>query len=148
MKEGYFTYPIGAVGGVLAWMFGGVDAVIITLGVFMLADYITGLLKGAIAKKLDSSIGFNGLARKGLIIFVVFMAAQLDAVLGLKVFRSMACVFYIANEGISILENAAAAGVPLPPGLLAYLQKMKATAEQKATVIPDEVKLIEKPPAE
>lgn len=125
MSEELFKTIIGVLGGVCAWLFGGCDAVLIALCVFMAADYLTGTINAAVKKNLNSSTGFVGLLRKGAMLLVVIVAAQLDKLLGQTIFRSVACMFYIANEGISVLENAAELGIPLPKMLLDALKKLK-----------------------
>ena len=97
---------------------------LIVLAVFMIIDFLTGTINAAISKTLNSSTGFVGLLRKGSMLLVVVVAAQLDKLLGEAVFRSIACVFYIANEGISILENSAEIGIPLPKALVDALKKL------------------------
>ena len=124
MKEDVFKAIIGVLGGVATWLFGGCDALMIVLGVFMAVDYLTGTINAAISKTLNSSTGFVGLLRKGAMLLVVIVAAQLDKLLGESVFRSITCMFYIANEGISILENCAEIGIPLPKPLVDALKKL------------------------
>lgn len=113
-----------------AWLsaaFGGWDALLITLLLFMAVDYASGVARAAHGRELSSAVGFKGLLRKGGILLVVLVAAQLDRVAGGDTYavRSMVCMFYTANEGISILENVAAMGVRLPQGLLRLLRSMQ-----------------------
>ena len=92
----------------------------------MALDYITGVLSAIKEKKLSSSVGFWGLLRKGVIFLVVMLAAQLDAALGQEaVCRTAAILFYIANEAVSMTENAAKLGVPVPGKILDVLEQLK-----------------------
>ena len=85
----------------------------------MVIDYITGIIKAYTRKELSSDVGLHGIARKFLIILVLIVAVLLDRLLntGTWVFRTLACYFYIANEGISILENAVILGLKVPEQL-------------------------------
>ncbi len=107
---------------------------------FMAVDYLTGVLvawKGKSAKTenggLSSKAGFDGLLRKAVILLVVFLAAILDSALdmGKTMFTSACVCYYIANEGISILENAALIGVPVPPVIRRALELLKEKGDGK-----------------
>lgn len=115
-----------ALGGAVAGMLGGWDALLRVLVILMAADYISGLAVALMGKSpkteyggLCSKVGAVGLARKGLMLLVVLVGALLDEAMGANAFmcRDAACWFYIANEGISILENAGLAGAPYPEKL-------------------------------
>lgn len=120
-----FDTAAAALGAALVWLFGEWDALLIVLLCFIALDYLSGVINAIVKKQLDSDVGFRGLLKKGAILLVVVVAAQVDKLLGGGVFRSMACTFYIANEGLSVLENVSAAGVPLPAKLIAVLQKLR-----------------------
>jgi len=111
----------------ITYLIGGWDASMKILAIFIIADYITGVMKSAKNKKIDSSVGFSGLLKKAAIFIVIIIAHQLDMVVsgGSPIFRTMAAYFYIANEGISIMENISLLGVDLPPFLVDALQKVK-----------------------
>jgi toxin secretion/phage lysis holin len=98
----------------------------------MAIDYLTGIISAAIQQKIDSQIGFKGILRKSTIILVLIVAVLLDRLLndGTWVFRTLVCYFYIANEGISILENCGKSGLPLPPKLLKTLEQLKNNGEE------------------
>ena len=107
---------------------------LIVLCAFMGVDYLTGLIAAWFGKSgksitggMDSKAGAAGIARKGLMLLVVLVAAMLDRVLGTEqaVFRTAIIWFYLANEGLSILENLAVAGVPFPDRLKTVLEQMK-----------------------
>ncbi len=116
---------IGAVGGAVAALFGGWDAAVATLCIFMAADYVTGLVVAGVFHKsqksengaLESRAGWKGLCRKGAILLVVLVAARLDLVLGVNFVRDGVVTAFIANETISIIENAGLMGVPIPAAI-------------------------------
>ncbi len=126
---------LAACGGAIAGMLGGWDPLLRVLVTLMAADYLTGLLVALMGKSakteyggLSSKVGAMGLARKGLMMVVVLVAALMDSVMGAgsAMCRDAACWFYIANEGISILENVGLAGAPYPAKLKELLgQKQK-----------------------
>lgn len=114
---------IGVVGSVIAEVFGGWDAAMITLVTLMIIDYIMGILVAAVWHKspksesgtLESRAGWKGLCRKGVVLLIVLVAARLDIVLGTSnIVRNAAIIGYSANELISIVENAGLMGVPIP----------------------------------
>lgn len=117
---------IGGVTGMIVGLMGGWDAGMKVLAICMVLDYVTGVLNAVKEKKLSSNVGFWGLLRKGVIFLVVILAAQLDLVLGQEsVCRSAAILFYIANEAVSMVENAAKIGVPVPDKVLDVLEQLK-----------------------
>ena len=113
---------IGIIGSFIASMLGGWDSALITLLIFMGADYITGLIVAGIFKKsnksdnggLESKAGWKGLTRKGMTLLIVLVAARLDLLLDASYIRDAVCIAFIANETISIVENAGLMGVPIP----------------------------------
>lgn len=115
----YLRYAITAFGTGLTWLLGAWDTAMIVLILFMVIDYATGIIKGWYLKELSSDVGLKGIARKFLIVLVLCVAVLLDRLLntGSWVFRTLACYFYIANEGISILENVIVLGLPVPDQL-------------------------------
>lgn len=129
MKENTFNTIVAVSGTILTYIFGGWDTALIVLVAMMALDYITGLTAATINKKLNSNIGFKGLLRKGLIATVLIVAVLLDRLLneGTWVFRTLVCYFYIANEGLSILENVGKCGVDLPDKLVDSLEQLKSS---------------------
>lgn len=121
MKTGICT-GVGVVGGCIATLFGGWDAGLITLIIFMSIDYISGLAVAGIfhnSKKtesgtLESRAGFKGLCRKAMTLLFVLIAYRLDIVIGSNYIRDAVIIGFIANETISIVENAGLMGIPLP----------------------------------
>ena len=130
---------IAACGGAIAGMLGGWDPLLHVLMVMMTADYISGLLVAMMGRStkteyggLSSKVGALGLARKGLMMLVVLVAAAMDQAMGTgnAMCRDAACWFYIANEGLSILENVGLAGAPYPEKLKKLLgQKIREDEE-------------------
>ena len=109
----------GAGCAVIANLLGGLDVWLMTLIGFTVADYVTGLLKGILTKNLSSEAAFRGGLRKILIYVIVGVAVSLDKLMlpGEPLLRSLAIGYYIATEGLSILENISACGVPFPQKL-------------------------------
>lgn len=122
IKLGITTIATGA-----TWFFGAWDTALSILLLFMVADYISGVVNGFINKKLSSDIGYRGIAKKGGILVVLIIGVSLDRLLndGTWVFRTLVAYWYIANEGISLLENLGAIGVPIPPQILDVLIQLK-----------------------
>ena len=112
--------------GVLTYLYGNLNGLLVALFVVIVLDYATGLAKGMIQHKLSSEIGFKGILKKVLILLVVAMAHVIDNCVGSgETWRNIAVVFYISNEGISILENAIACGLPVPDKLKEILVSME-----------------------
>ncbi len=113
---------LGIVGSFLASLFGGWDAALITLLIFMAIDYCSGIVVAGVfhasskseTGSLESKAGWKGLCRKGMTLLIVLIANRLDLVIGTNYIRDAVCIAYIANETISIIENAGLMGVPIP----------------------------------
>ncbi len=118
---------VAIVGTLFTWLFGVWDTALAILITFMVLDYSTGLLRGYITKKLSSDVGLKGIARKGVILVVLIVAVLLDRLLNgnTYVFRTLVCYFYIANEGLSILENCSVIGLPIPTKIQEALDQLK-----------------------
>ena len=123
----YFKVIVAIIGTGLTWLFGSWDTAIGTLILFIVFDYITGVIKGYVNKELSSDVGLKGIARKAVIFIVLIVAVALDRLMntGTWVFRTLVCYFYIANEGISLLENCAALGLKVPDKLKDALAQLK-----------------------
>ena len=115
-----------AVGGFLGWFLGGVDGFLYALIAFTVIDYITGVMCAITDKNLSSSIGFKGICRKVLIFTLVGIGNIVDVyVLGQGgVLRTAVIFFYLSNEGVSILENSAHLGLPIPEKLKEVLEQL------------------------
>lgn len=119
---------IAAIGAaVCGFLFGRMDGLMYALIAFMALDYLTGVLVAATQKELSSKVGFKGIAKKVIILALVAVGHILDTHVlgGGAVCRSAVSGFYIANEGISILENAAELGLPLPKKLIDVLKQLR-----------------------
>lgn len=112
-------------GTMLGYFFGGFDVMMITLLVFMVIDYLSGLINAIIKKKVSSNIGFKGIAKKVLILLLVGSVNLLGIATGIEGLRYIIISFYLANEGISILENASKLGVPIPQKIKEILEQLK-----------------------
>ena len=140
MKEG-ICMAIGVVGSAIASLFGGWDAALITLIIFMGIDYLTGLIVAGVFHKsqktengsLESRAGWKGLCRKGVTLLVVLVACRLDMVMGSNFIRDAAIIAFIANETISIIENAGLMGVPIPAVVVTAIEVLKKKAESEET---------------
>lgn len=120
--------------GMASFLWGGVDGLLYALIAFMVLDYVTGVLVAVAKHELSSKIGFKGIAKKVLIMALVAVGHILDThILGGGAFcRSAVIGFYIANEGISILENAGELGIPLPKKLIAVLKQLKSKDDEES----------------
>ena len=117
---------ITGIGGWLGYFVGGVDGLMTTLIIFMVIDYITGLMCAVADKKLSSAVGFKGICKKVLIILLVGVAHIVDLhVVGTgSALRGAVVCFYLSNEGLSLLENAAYIGLPVPEKLRTVLAQL------------------------
>ena len=120
-----------AVGGWLGYFLGGNDGLLIALVVFVAVDYITGVMCAVSDKKLSSEVGFKGICRKVLIFLLVGIANIVDVqVIGTgSVLRTAVIFFYLSNEGVSLLENAAHLGLPVPEKMKDILAQLHDRAE-------------------
>ena len=138
MKDGICT-AIGVVGSTIASFFGGFDAALITLFIFMCVDYVTGLIVAGVFNKsektengaLESRAGWKGLCRKGVSLLVVLVACRLDMIMGSNFIRDATVIAFIANETISIIENAGLMGVPIPSVITKAIEVLKKKSERE-----------------
>lgn len=123
----------GAVGAVLGFLFGEVNGLFWALIAFMATDYITGVVVAVINKQLSSEVGFKGLAKKLLILVFVSLGhiADMYVLGGTPVAMSAVMLFYIANEGLSIIENAGNLGLPVPKKLKDIMIQLKKESEEE-----------------
>ncbi len=128
MKEFWNTVQMvfAAIGGWLGYFLGGCDGLLYALIAFVVIDYITGVMCAVADKKLSSEVGFKGICRKVLIFLLVGIANVLDVqVIGSgSVLRTAVIFFYISNEGVSLLENAAHLGLPVPDRIKTVLEQL------------------------
>ena len=134
MKEFWNTIQLvfSAVGGWLGYFLGGCDGLLYTLLAFVVLDYVTGIMCAVADHKLSSAVGFRGIFRKILIFALVGVGHLLDVqVLGaVGVLRTAVIFFYLSNEGVSLVENAAHLGLPIPTKLKAVLEQLHDRAEK------------------
>ena len=135
MKEFWSLVQIGfaAVGGWLGYFLGGCDGLLYALLAFVVLDYITGVMCAVADKKLSSAVGFKGICRKVLIFALVGIGHLLDTqVIGTgSVLRTAIIFFYLSNEGLSLIENAAYLGLPIPGKLRLVLEQLHDRAEKE-----------------
>ena len=135
MKEFWNTIQLifTAIGGWLGWFLGGCDGLLYALIAFVTIDYITGVMCAVIDHRLSSEVGFKGIFKKVLISLLVGVANILDVqVIGTGcVLRTAVIFFYISNEGVSLLENAAYLGLPVPEKIKTVLEQLHDRSESE-----------------
>ncbi|KLU76915.1 phage holin family protein [Clostridium botulinum] len=116
-----------SIGGWIGWILGGADGFLYALIAFVVIDYLTGIMASILAQKLSSEIGFRGIFKKVLTFVLVGVAHIIDFyIIGSgSAIRTAVIFFYISNEGISILENTAKIGLPIPERLKNVLEQLK-----------------------
>lgn len=132
--EKVFNSTVAVVATFFTYLFGGWDVAIGILIVFMCLDYATGVIVAYQNNLLNSEVGFKGLVKKFMILVILIVAVMLDRLMntGTWVFRTLVCYFYIANEGISLLENVSNLGVKIPDKLKeALVQLNKDESEEE-----------------
>ena len=130
---------IGLVGSFLASLFGGWDAALTTLILFMGIDYLTGLIGAGVfhnSRKtengsLESRAGWKGLCRKGVTLLIVLIGCRLDLIMETNFIRDGVVIAFIANETISIIENAGLMGIPIPPVIINAIEVLKKKEGEK-----------------
>ena len=128
-----FITATGAVGGFIAELFGGWNSDITTLVIFMIVDYITGLIVAAVFKRsrktdtgaLSSKVGFVGLCKKGVMMLIVLIAHRLDLMIGTEYIRTATVIGFCCSELVSIIENAGLMGIPLPEAVTKAIDILK-----------------------
>lgn len=135
MKEiwNWIQVVITAIGGFFGWFLGGTDGFLYALLVFVVIDYLTGVLCAIADRTLSSEVGFIGIGRKVLIFVLVGVANILDVYVISDgcVLRTVIVFFYLSNEGISLLENSAHLGLPIPAKLKDVLEQLHDRTEDK-----------------
>ena len=130
---------VGVTGSFLAGLFGGWDAGLTTLVIFMALDYLTGLIVAGVFHNsektkngaLESRAGWKGLCRKGVTLLIVLVACRLDLVIGSNFIRDAVVIAFVTNETISIVENAGLMGIPVPSAITRAIEVLKNKAEQE-----------------
>lgn len=135
MKEFWNTIQLifTAIGGWLGYFLGGCDGLLYALIAFVVIDYITGVMCAINDKTLSSEVGFRGICRKVLIFLLVGIANILDVqvIRTGSVLRTAVIFFYISNEGVSLLENAAHLGLPVPEKIKTVLEQLHDRSESE-----------------
>ena len=119
LTDKYIYTGFALLGGFLSWFLGGLDGLMTLLVVFVIVDYLTGVMKSYLARDLSSELGFHGIAKKVCMFLIVGIANVIDnELLGRsEVLRDAVVMFYLANEGLSIIENSIDIGLPVPEAL-------------------------------
>ncbi len=146
MKGHILCVSIGAIGAGIAGLFGGWDAALVTLIIFMAIDYVTGLIVAGVFHNspktetgaLESKAGLKGLLRKGGMLLVVLVACRLDLMLGAHFIRDAVVIALVSNEALSIVENLGLMGVPIPAPIINAIEVLKNRADEKAKKIAEE----------
>lgn len=114
------------IGGLIGSLFGELDGILYALLVFIIIDYLTGIFAAIVEKQLSSSIGFRGIFKKIVILFLVSLGHLIDTAIIKQggTIRTMVIFFYLSNEGLSILENTVRIGLPIPEKLQAILKQI------------------------
>lgn len=113
-----------SLGGLSAGLLGGWDLLLKILVIFVCLDYAAGVSAAIVERKLNSQIAFRGVAKKILLFIPIAVAFWIDQLIGQEILRSVAIMFYIANEGISVLENCARVGIPIPEAIKRALAQL------------------------
>lgn len=112
------------------YLLGGLDIALKSLIIIIVIDYITGILSAIYNKKLNSKIGFKGIIKKFAYLFVIALSVIIDNILGQTgTIRTLVIYFFVANDGLSIIENMAEMNIPLPNKLLETLEQLKKKGE-------------------
>ena len=128
-----FIGTLGVIGSFISGLFGGFDAAMTTLLIFMTIDYITGLIVAGVFHNsnktangsLESNAGFKGLIRKGMVLLIVLIGCRLDLIMGTSHIKDAVVIAFIVNELISIVENAGLMGVPMPEAVTKAIELLQ-----------------------
>ena len=129
----YFQIAFASIGGFAAWFLGGIDGYIYVLVVFIVVDYITGIMKSLVDRNLSDEKGFRGVFKKITLFMLIGITNLIDnyLLMGSGAFRAAVVFFYISNEGISILDNAHKIGLPVPTKLQRLISYLRDRSEEK-----------------
>jgi len=132
-----FKSIVAGAGAVTGYLYGGWDTLLQVLLIFVIVDYLTGIIAGGTNGKLSSNIGFRGILKKVLIFIIVAVAHWADLAVGVAlgedvaIFRNATIFFYLANELLSITENAGEMGVPIPEKLMNAVEILKGKSKEE-----------------
>lgn len=138
MSKDYICTLAGIIGSAITTLLGGWSSGLVTLLIFMLVDYITGLVVAGVFKKstktetgaLESKAGWKGICRKGTTLLIILVGYRLDLAIGTNYIRDMVVIAFIVNEALSIMENAGLMGIPLPSILTKSIDVLKKKTEE------------------
>lgn len=125
MKRNVLNLFIGSITYVISYYLGGWDMALETLVFMVVLDYITGIINGIVNKELNSKTSIKGLVKKFCYFIAVALGVLLDRYMNSDIIRTMIIYFLVANDGISIVENLAKIGVPLPKQVITILEQMR-----------------------
>lgn len=142
VKDGLCA-ALGALGAFISAFYGGWSAALTTLVIFMIIDYLTGMIVAGVFHKsektpdgtLESRVGWKGLCRKGVSLLVVLIACRLDLMIGTNFIRDTVVIAFVVNETLSIIENAGLMGVPIPRVIVSAIHVLKEKADANADKI-------------
>ncbi|MGD6872877.1 phage holin family protein [Sutcliffiella horikoshii] len=120
---------VSFVGSVASFLYGGFSSLLLFLIIFVVIDYLTGIMAAYVEKRLSSRVGFKGIAQKVFIFALVSIAHVVDIILGTNLIKDVTILFYLVNEFISIMENASRIGVPIPNILKKVIDAIKKKAD-------------------
>lgn len=128
--KGFFNTVLAAAGAVCGFLFGELNGMLIALIAISMMDYVTGVIAAAVSRSLSSAVGFKGICKKLMLFTLVAVANIIDMqVIGGSALRTAVIFVFIANEGLSIVENSAEMGVPIPQKLKDVLAQIKGKGE-------------------
>ena len=126
------SLSVGALGGVLAWLFGGFDTILIAFVALVVLDYLTGVIKAIYLKKLSSEVGYKGIIKKVMMFIIIGMSVIVQTIMPKAVpLREVTIIFFICNEGLSILENASEI-IPVPKKIKSVLLQLRKSGDDKS----------------
>lgn len=121
----YIKLCAAGLGACLSTLLGGWDVALYVLIGFIIMDYVTGMTAAYQLKQLNSRTGFKGITKKIMLFIPIMMAVMLDRLINTDILRNLATWFYIANEGLSVLENLGKIGILVPPGIATALEQLR-----------------------
>ena len=131
MKQNIIAITSAGLGGLLSFLYGDITPALQVLVAMMVIDFVTGTLNGVLSKKLNSKTCYKGIVKKINILCLVAVGHFIDQATGMNTIKNVVVFFYLANEGISIIENAAKAGLPIPQKIKDVLEQLKEEGGQK-----------------
>ena len=124
-----------AIAGGITWLVGGWDTLMLVVCIMMVIDYVSGMIAAGLEGEINSKVGLKGIFKKVAILLAITAAALVDRLVipGQDIARNAVCLFYIGNEGVSIIENIAKSGVPIPSFLTKTFERLKEKNDEDKT---------------